>query len=50
MARKELVAKLNKADGTIKQHIENLKKSGQLKRIGSTKSGAWSVIKKGGEK
>ena len=50
MTRKELVTKLNKADGTIKQHIENLKKSGQLKRLGSTKSGSWLVIKKEGEK
>lgn len=50
MTRKELVTKLNKADGTIKQHIENLKESGQLKRVGSTKSGSWLVIKKEGEK
>lgn len=50
MTRKELVTKLNKADGTIKQHIENLKESGQLKRVGSTKSGSWLVIKKENEK
>jgi len=38
--------KLNKADGTIKQHISNLKKDGIIQRIGSTKSGYWKVINK----
>jgi len=36
--------KLNKADGTIKQHLANLKQDGIIQRIGSTKSGYWKVI------
>ena len=35
--------KLNKADGTIKEHLSNLKKDGIIKRVGSTKSGYWKV-------
>ena len=39
----DLIQILGKADGTIKEHISNLKKEGKLKRIGSTKSGYWEV-------
>ncbi len=35
---------LNKADGTIKEHLSNLKKEGKLQRVGSTKSGYWKVL------
>ena len=34
---------LGKADGTIKEHISNLKKGGKLERIGSAKYGCWKV-------
>jgi ATP-dependent DNA helicase RecG len=39
----DLMEILGKADGTIKEHISNLKKEGKLERIGSTKSGYWKV-------
>jgi ATP-dependent DNA helicase RecG len=40
----DLMKILGKADGTIKEHLANLKKEGKLKRKGSTKSGYWEVI------
>lgn len=46
ITRKDMVTKLNKADGTIKQHLDNLKKSGVLVRIGSNKSGYWQIIER----
>jgi ATP-dependent DNA helicase RecG len=39
----DLMKILGKADGTIKEHLANLKKEGKLKRKGSTKSGYWEV-------
>ena len=39
----DLMKILEKADGTIKEHIANLKKEAKLKRVGSTKSGYWEV-------
>jgi predicted HTH transcriptional regulator len=41
-----MTAKLNKADGTIKQHLDKLKKAGILTRVGSNKSGVWQVNEK----
>jgi ATP-dependent DNA helicase RecG len=41
--KNDLMKILNKADGTIKQHLANLKNEGILKRIGSTKNGYWEV-------
>jgi len=41
--KQELMTMLNKADGTIKEHLSNLKKEGKLQRVGSTKSGYWEV-------
>lgn len=46
ITRKEMVEKLNKADGTIKQHLDNLKKTGVLTRVGSNKSGVWQISDK----
>ena len=43
--KNDLMNILHKADGTIKEHLANLKKEGRLERIGSTKSGYWKVIK-----
>ncbi len=42
--KQELMTMLNKADGTIKEHLSNLKKEGKLQRVGSTKSGYWKVL------
>ena len=42
--KNDLMNILGKADGTIKEHIANLKKEGVLERVGSTKSGYWKVI------
>lgn len=42
--KSDLMRVLAKADGTIKEHIANLKKEGRLKRVGGTKSGSWMVI------
>jgi predicted HTH transcriptional regulator len=39
--KSDLMRVLAKADGTIKEHIANLKKEGMLKRVGGTKSGHW---------
>ena len=36
---------LTKADGTIKEHLTNLKKEGIIERVGSTKTGYWKVLK-----
>ncbi|WP_395947037.1 RNA-binding domain-containing protein [Caedibacter taeniospiralis] len=44
--KSDLMRVLAKADGTIKEHIANLKKEGRLKRVGGTKSGYWEVGKK----
>ena len=44
ITKQDIMKKLNKADGSIKQHLSNLKKDGIIKRVGSTKSGYWRVI------
>ena len=41
--RQDLMQELNKADATIKKHLERLKRDGKLKRVGSTKAGHWEV-------
>jgi ATP-dependent DNA helicase RecG len=40
----DLMQVLGRADGTIKEHIANLKKESRLRRVGSTKSGYWEVL------
>ncbi len=42
-ANNDLMRILNKADGTIKEHLANLKNEGILKRVGSTKNGHWKI-------
>ncbi len=41
--KKDLMRFLNKADGTIKEHLARLKGDGIIERIGSTKAGHWKV-------
>ena len=41
--KNDLMRILNKADGTIKEHLANLKNEDILKRVGSTKNGYWEV-------
>lgn len=43
---KKLASKIRLTRRGIKYHIIKLKEQGRLKRIGSTKSGHWEVIKK----
>ena len=42
--RSDLAVILNKGDATIKEHLEDLKEKGVIRRVGSTKSGHWEVI------
>ena len=35
---------MNKANGTIKEHIAGLKKEGLLERVGGRKEGHWKVL------
>jgi len=37
---------LEKASGTIKEHIRILKKEGRIRRVGADKGGHWEVIEK----
>jgi ATP-dependent DNA helicase RecG len=45
ITRLELAQKLNKSDATIKEHLDKLKRSGKLIRVGSTKSGEWKIVR-----
>jgi len=40
----DLVRLLDKADGTIKEHLADLKRLGIIERIGGRKEGYWKVI------
>ena len=40
----DLQALLNKANGTIKEHITKLKQSGRLERVGGDNGGYWKVM------
>ena len=40
----DLQAVLNKANGTIKEHITKLKQSGRLERVGGDNGGYWKVM------
>ena len=40
----DLQAVLNKANGTIKEHITKLKQSGKLERVGGDNGGHWKVM------
>ena len=43
--KQDLMEILNKADGTIKEHLYDLQKQNTIKRIGGRKNGYWDVIK-----
>jgi ATP-dependent DNA helicase RecG len=40
---KELAASINKSTSTVKRHIQELKASGAISRIGGAKGGRWEV-------
>ncbi len=42
--KQDLMDNLQKASGTIKEHIRILKKEGRIKRVGPDKGGHWEVI------
>ena len=42
----ELTQKINKSKSTTWRAVRNLRKSGYLKRIESTKSGHWEILDK----
>ncbi len=44
LTKLELMSQLNKASGTIKEHIRILQRDGRLQRIGSRKTGHWKVL------
>jgi len=44
LTKQELMHRLQKASGTIKEHIRILKKEGQIKRVGPDKGGHWEVM------
>jgi len=41
--KQDLMEVLEKASGTIKEHIRHLQKEGRLERIGGRKEGHWKV-------
>ena len=45
ITRHELAQKLHKSDATVKEHLDKLKRSGKLIRVGSTKSGEWKIVR-----
>ncbi len=42
--KRDLMDNLQKASGTIKEHIRILKKEGRIKRVGPDKGGHWEVV------
>lgn len=44
LTKQDLMESLQKASGTIKEHIRILKKEGRIKRVGPDKGGHWEVI------
>jgi ATP-dependent DNA helicase RecG len=44
MTRQQLAQQLDISADGIKYHLEKLKRSGKLKRIGSTKTGIWELV------
>lgn len=44
ITRSELMERLGKADGTIKEHLSNLQASGIIQRVGPARSGYWKVL------
>ena len=44
VTRLEMMEKLGKADGTIKEHLSNLQSRGIIRRVGSDKGGHWKVL------
>lgn len=45
LTREDLAQKVGVSDNAVKQHLANLKKDNIIKRVGSTKSGHWEIIK-----
>jgi ATP-dependent DNA helicase RecG len=46
LTKQDLMHVLQKASGTIKEHIRILKKEGRIKRVGPDKGGYWEVVDK----
>ena len=44
LTKQDLMGKLQKASGTIKEHIRILQREGAIKRVGPAKGGHWEVI------
>ena len=44
LTKQDLMRKLQKASGTIKEHIRILKREGVIKHIGPAKGGHWEVM------
>ena len=47
LTRDDLPSKIGVSSNAIKQHLAKLKSDGIIKRIGSTKSGYWEVLRDG---
>ncbi len=50
LTKNDLMDNLQKASGTIKEHIRILKKGGRIKRVGPDKGGHWEVVDVGGRR
>ena len=46
ITREELAKELNLSDSAVKRRLENMKKSGWIKRVGPDRSGYWKIINK----
>ncbi|MEA3241645.1 MAG: putative DNA binding domain-containing protein [Pseudomonadota bacterium] len=46
LTKQDLMDILQKASGTIKEHIRILKKEGRIERVGPDKGGYWNVVEK----
>ena len=46
ITREELAKELNLSDSAVKRRLENMKKSGWIKRVGPNKGGYWKIINK----
>ena len=49
ISRQQLAERLDIGSATVARHIKALQEAGELKRVGSRKTGYWQVIEKGGE-
>jgi ATP-dependent DNA helicase RecG len=50
LTKNDLMDNLQKASGTIKEHIRILKKEGRIKRVGPDKGGYWEVVEAGNQR